>query len=181
MFALLEKDNDQNDDFEAANCVNLNDIIRINSRTTTASCELQRQAQKTILHTLQNPDCINSEDEQQSDGEDYPWNVTENFDNSLKPDAQFLLFQLALQQMQDHDQTKKMALRSLRLPNGSSANVLWEDYYDLHCFILENNLSESLGARLLQTINKINIRHGVLVPLPSQFRTINQAMKRHQN
>lgn len=159
------------------------EVVRIDSRTTAAACELHNATHHSMLHALVNPECINSDDDQVSDYNDDspPGHITDNFDNSLKPDAQFLLFQFALQQMQHDDPKKVMALRSLHLPNGSSANVLWEDYYDLHCFILENNLSESLGDRLLQTINKINVRHGVSVPLPSQFRTIKQAIRRHQN
>lgn len=153
------------------------ELCRLDSRSTLAA-NVRAQAKITAL--LQNASGEISEEEN-SAAEDYPTNYTDNFDTCLKPDAQFLLFQFALQQMQDLDPSKVMALRALRLPNGSCAKVLWEDYYDLHCFILENNLSESLGDRLLLTINKINSRHGVQVPLPSQFRTIQQAMKRHQN
>lgn len=109
-----------------------------------------------------------------------PVDTLDNPEVSLKPAADLLIFQLLLQQMQQENTVSMMGLRSLRLPCGTLALALWEDYFDIHSFIQENNLSCTVGDGMLTLIRKINSRHGVTVPLPSTFRTIQNAMKRHE-
>lgn len=106
--------------------------------------------------------------------------TVDNPEYSIKPAADMLIFQLLLQQMEQEDTRSVMGLRSLRLPCGSLALSLWEDYFDIYSFIQEHNLSTTIGDNMLGLIKSINDRHGVVVPLPSTFKSIQVAMKRHE-
>ena len=92
------------------------------------------------------------------------------FFNNYIINVEIYIFQLAILSKYSSNPTNISPFISKRGP--------WEDYVEINRFISSNYLSNRTGDELLTLIQHIAERHEVNIMLPTQFRTIADAVKK---